>query len=1144
MHRALFIILFPGALSATAMEQTQLVTPPVDGARRLERFAARNDRAQLRELADLLAGRIDLSTPGIRDGFSQHYAAGDYAQALGAYRDYFFAKLRDPGRYGIPSNCIASRPPQTGRSSADDLMANRVTARLEDAGGKIHELKFDIGAPGAINWLYIPPGWQDTPVMPGQFDSPDYNTPDTKLLPNTPAWRKLPAAFARCFRDLGEFNALLIAYGGSRDRAYLEKWAEYADDWVLHQRADAECSPHNISLYLPQQCELFDAFLGSLKQLDGQVEGFATDLPAPTLVRVLLRRLEESSATSARQLRTFEANWRHMMATYLVRHGLFFSEFRIGDWLVREGRRGYEESAVVCVLPDGTDYELTPNYLHTHLNWGSWPLYQTLSQAKPDWFTSDWIEVLKEDARSRTRFLVRNLMADGRWPILGPQDRRSQLAEYTAPFVAEFIPEVTAQTDHARMLNRAYAGSGVVFGSGETSAPRFTSDWFPYTGYYYFRSGWERDDQFMFMKSAYQAIGHGGPWRLWENNNALSLYAFGEELLFIHHETPLRVDGFEQDSRFGLPFSGHIGYILAPPPQAKPTAARWHSSEHFDFAEGVYDGRFGVPGEHVVNFLRGEAEPPGVEDVTHTRQVLHLKEHGLWILLDRIDSPGSHEYEQKWMLHVPERDGHGPIHGFTEEQLEIDAERSVVRTHHPTGPNLSLYQISAEPLTYSSKIAPPNDVVVDSWRTTGRDPEYLEPGNYVVSFTISRLDATWWGTGDQMLITVLFPRARDDIELADFRSTAKEGGIYGFEATLPTGERVQFEAAVDRQGAIGVDGLSAVGEGLLSVTELDGEQRVLAIACESLELGDHPVGVPAADVEFRLTSDQVRDAVPIFRPIDPVRLEPDIAVFEGELAVVMSSASPDVDILYTLDGSDPTVTSTTYDEPVVLRESTTVKARAYRRGVTEDPHDLSGTQATVVSRARFTRKALQPAIELARDLQPGLAYEYFEDSWQRLFLWLDECVPVRTGVSAELLDVGVRRSDGSYAIRHEGWFRAPADGVYTFYAPGPKYEPDELNLEHGFDMRVWIDDEEWYPATDRHAFGTWSVALSRGVHSLKIVYVDFRGGKPDQYTAAVEFGTEWAGDVPTLNVSGPGIPRGQLPASMLSFASADAAWKQ
>lgn len=145
------------------------------------------------------------------------------------------------------------------------------------------------------------------------------------------------------------------------------------------------------------------------------------------------------------------------------------------------------------------------------------------------------------------------------------------------------------------------------------------------------------------MKSAYQAIGHGGPWRLWENNNALSLYAFGEELLFTHHETPLRVDGFEQDSRFGLPFSGHIGYILAPPARAIPAAARWHSSDHFDFAEGVYDGHFGEVGQHVIEFLKGEASPPGVDDVSHTRQVLQLKQHGLWAIIDRLETPGAHE---------------------------------------------------------------------------------------------------------------------------------------------------------------------------------------------------------------------------------------------------------------------------------------------------------------------------------------------------------------------------------------------------------------------------------------------------------------------------------------------------------------------
>ena len=1142
MRRALCTLSFLIALiapSVAVMAQPQAVTPPDDHAKRRERFAARDDSASLRSLADLLARRIDLAAAGIRDGFAPHYAAGDHAQALSAYRDYFFAKLRDPARYGIPSSCIASRAPGNGRSSAAELMANTVTVRLEDADNESHELKFDIGAPGAINWLYIPPGWQDRPIVPGQFDWPDYNTTDTKFLPNTAPWRKLPAAFARNFRDLEAFEALLVAYAGSGDRSYLDQWAAYADDWALHQRADAERSPHNITLYLPQECERFDAFLRTLKHLDLHVEGFATDLSAPTLVRVLLRRLDESSAASARQLRVFEANWRHMMATYLVRHGLFFNEFRIGDWLVREGRRGYEESAVTCLLPDGTDYELTPNYLHTHLNWGAWPLCQTLGQARPDWFTSEWIRELKDDARSRTRYLIRNLMADGRWPILGPQDRRTQLAEYAAPYVQELIPEVTAETDHARMLNRAFAGSGVVFGNGETAPPRFTSDWFPYSGYYYFRSGWELDDQFLFMKSAQQAIGHGGPWRLWENNNALSLYAFGEELLFIHHETPLRVDGFGQDSRHGLPFSGHIGYMLAPPAHPEPTPARWHSSERFDFAEGIYDGRFGESGAHVLSHLRGETAPAGVTDVTHTRQIFHLKEHGLWMIVDRLETPGTHEYEQKWMLHVPERDGHGPIHGFTEEQIEVDAEGAVIRTHHPTGPNLSIYQVSGQPLIYTSKIAPPNEVLVDSWRTTGRDPEYLEPGNYVVSFTISRLDARWQGRGDQMLFSVVSPRERDVVELSGFSRSMEEGGVHGFSATLPTGDRVQFKAAVGRNGAIEVGSLAAVGEALLSVTAPDGEQSVLALGCRSLELNGRPAGVDAADAELRLGGDRARiEVVPVFRPIHPVRIEPEVAVFEEEVAVTMTSATPDLDIRYTLDGSEPTIGSPRYTGPVVLRASATVKARAYRRGVTEDPLDLSGTRATVASRAVYTRKPLQPASGPA-DLRPGLAFEYCEGTWQQLFLWPDECIPVRAGVSEQLFGVGPRRRDGPYAIRHTGWFAAPEDGVYTFHAPGPKYEPDRPNVEHGFDLRVFIDGGEWYPATRRHAFGTWSVPLARGAHALEIVYIDFRGGKPDLYTPMVEYGAQWDGDLPTLRVSGPGMPAAPLPPSLLRVGGAE-----
>jgi len=66
---------------------------------------------------------------------------------------------------------------------------------------------------------------------------------------------------------------------------------------------------------------------------------------------------------------------------------------------------------------------------------------------------------------------------------------------------------------------------------------------------------------------------------------------------------------------------------------------------------------------------------------------------------------------------------------------------------------------------------------------------------------------------------------------------------------------------------------------------------------------------------------------------DPV-LAPAGGTFEGSVSVTISCATDGAVIYYTTDGSDPTEGSTAYAGPLELTETTTVKARAYKSGMT------------------------------------------------------------------------------------------------------------------------------------------------------------------------------------------------------------------
>lgn len=983
-------------------------TLPEDRAERRQRFEERNSDATLKSLADKLAVQLDLESPGVREGFARYYREGRCAEALQAYRDCVVNKLISPEALGIPSLCVEPHDPNPRTTSAngnilqlsvEDLMNNTVAFR----GSKV-----DVGPPGTINWVFVPEGCEEKQGATDTLDTPDDHTGDLPMVPRDRAWQKAPADFARHFRRPHCFRALLAAYAETGKADYLRKWSEYIDDWCMNQKKDADRSPYDIQLYMPQEIDYFTSFLGSLAFVARNQPRFARDLPPSTLARVLLRYLPEAVAASSRQLAYFESNWRYFIARQLVTTGLLFPEFRISPYAIREGRRGFENSTVVCMLPDGSDYELTPNYWSTYLGWGIQPFNALAESGTLEWMTQDWRDELRRCARLRARASLAMLMPSGQFPIVAPQDLRPQLGEYDCGSIRETIPEFLAEPDNARRLNRAFG-----------------------------------------------------------------------------------------------PNSPNPGNAV-----------------------------FGDSGQHVRARLLGEEPATPILDVTHTRQLILVKPAGVWIVVDRLDSPTPHEYSQLWMMHIPEDSDYGPIYGFTSEEVELDAEAGILTTHSPTGPNLTLHQIATAPLHMDFEPAPPNPIGVHTWTTQGRDQTYVEPGNYLFEYTISRLRTRWSGKGSQVLISVVCPGKDAGAGPVAMERFDSPSGTVGFDLETHAGVCIRFRAAAGAPAALRVGNVKARGESLLLVKTPDGKRAGLAIGCEQLRVGRKSMAPASRNAEFAETESGSIETIPIHTPIEPVHILPARNVFLDALDVTLESATPDVTFHYTLDGSEPTPDSPPFTAPIRITETTAVKARAFRAGVRKPPATLSGTDATVVSEAVFTKQAPRPATATG-EVVSGLSYEYYEGEWQSLMLALDTLEPRKRGTVNEVLDVGPSRPDTCFAFRYRGFFEAPQTGVYTFFAPDPMYAPALPHYEPGYSIRMRIGGEEWYPATSRNAFGTWSVVLEKGKHPLEVTYVDFRGGKEDMYFPNKAYGCVWQGTAPELDVSGPGLAKAPLPAALL-----------
>ena len=246
---------------------------------------------------------------------------------------------------------------------------------------------------------------------------------------------------------------------------------------------------------------------------------------------------------------------------------------------------------------------------------------------------------------------------------------------------------------------------------------------------------------------------------------------------------------------------------------------------------------------------------------------------------------------------------------------------------------------------------------------------------------------------------------------------------------------------------------------------------------------------------------------PIYRPIPDLKISPQKTAFAESIEVGLScEGKEDVDIRYTTDMTDPTLDSALYTGQLEFTGSLVLKARAFRKGLKEIRADkVTETLMSRVFRAKFTKAIpCEPLDEsFTEKLESGLEYSYYEDIWPGLLFGAPRTESSKTGTVDALFDISPRsgREEQAFAFRYQGNLKIEEDGIYTLYAPDEftKYAPIagyDLMVELGFENRFAKGRKQksqpgdslnqWYPATSRHAFGTWSVYLKRGYHPITV----------------------------------------------------------
>lgn len=1124
--------------------QVELSAPVLpDAAGRLEKFADRNSDENIEKLAKEFFGIINpnstIMAPEADPGFSvmddwgrwsnrkdsQVYVATalkpigvrdllaekKYREALNLYKNRFFERMANP-----PSGFLLEPAHPKKRvfveflHKPDELMNNVATFCMykkpqddETLNGVV--VKMNIGQPGSVNWVYTPQG----------YGSAEETLPDDERFAAT------------CYGHDYFFDQLLVAYMETGDAKYLKKYTEFLDDRCMNFWTDVHSADIDLQ---PQQKGM--AMMQHLAWASKNVPGFKENFPASTLARVLLDFWKYNAASAVRTVRGTVPNRQvHMYLKQAFIVAASLPEFDSAAYIQREMVRIIEAVYACDVMPDGSNIEHATGYNGVVIT--AWDYWQSFRDARilPKRINADWMLEYRENVTNTSRYLVQNRAVNG-WNWYPMYYGRPGTLDFQKVF-----PEALGDPIIQKALPIAN-GKGP-----ENGMPNYTSVAWPYMGIYILRNGWDSQR----AQECYMATPRPYNTHNWKNNLDLQLFGYGQPLLTAQTEgygyrrgpgqtnwekgfreeqikkyndpyrrgmhqwdfTPVFVDGCPQIDHAGFEslsenvqqliryrVGGHRAYYI-------PLPGRWHESEHFNIMEGTYEGEFAAfEPNPSAKIITKKGEKPGkvtnlINDVRETRQVIFLKKFGFWIIADRLQSPVNHTYQLDWKFAQPWEEKGLKVPGFDRTQITFDQANKAFITHNKESANLSLYMNGAR------EIAP-----------------YYKPET-------NHYGAEFSGAGAHLVVTAAFPREKDAVELKNYHGFSS-GNAAGFDAELPDGSVVICRSANEIPGELTAGPVSGKGEMLVYLKGVDGVERCFALGMNSLNVHGVNQKLSSESTEFVIHDNMVSDARSIRSPLGLVKIQPEADVFTDKVEISMSHDDPDVEIRYTLDGTDPNLCSPLYVKPFSSSlPRVLVKARAFRKGLKEIPECPGGTLASDTMRAVY-EKASRKEPSKIEPKNDGLNARLIKgDGYLTAFTPM-KVVEEKKSTATEIFE-GLRRDmNTDFAAEYNGYLVVPEDGIYTLHAPA---ELINNNFDGGYDLRLWFGDgrdkEEWYPATRLHNFGGWSVALKKGAHPIRILYVDQRGGN------VMPSGFQWIGDHPKLEISGPGIQRGPIPKEWL-----------
>ncbi|MCX6836127.1 MAG: PA14 domain-containing protein, partial [candidate division Zixibacteria bacterium] len=233
-----------------------------------------------------------------------------------------------------------------------------------------------------------------------------------------------------------------------------------------------------------------------------------------------------------------------------------------------------------------------------------------------------------------------------------------------------------------------------------------------------------------------------------------------------------------------------------------------------------------------------------------------------------------------------------------------------------------------------------------------------------------------------------------------------------------------------------------------------------------LTLPDNPRIRVAAATVVSSDRDYVRAAQPLYDVANATlaTVAAERTDFVDSMVVRLGAPMPGAVVRYTLDGSNPAESSTRYSQPLVLRETATVKTRAL----------LASADDTHITSMTFTKLIPHPAVS-PKDVISGLKCEYYEGAWQRLPDF-DSLTPIKSeAVTTFALPDFARPED--FGLVLTGYVHVPEDGLYDFYL-----DSDDGSVLYVCDSLL-IDNDGVHGSQAVNE----GIALKAGLHPIRVL---------------------------------------------------------